>query len=294
MAARSDVPPPGQVDLLLGLIENHPRSPLSTQLPRMLRTPPEFERAAKKWLEVAERDRGDATVLGHAGSFLTGMVLDTTYRDRGEALLKKARSLEPEQARWALALGSLYEMDMVRFGPVPDPGKEAVARNALGEFEAGLRLTPEAERAKLRPEGRHIYQHLADAALASGEMAKAGAYAEKLLACVTPEQDRWNYGNAVYDAHTILGRVALGRGDVRGAERHLLEAGRTPGSPQLNSFGPNLILADQLLERGSSEVVLEFLDLCGKFWSSGERELAQWSQEIRDGKEPDFGRKSRP
>jgi hypothetical protein len=293
LAARNQAASPANVDLLLGLIENHPKNPLSSELPRMLGTPPEFDQAAKKWLEVVKEHENDATVLGNAGSFLTGTILNTTYRDQGEALLRKARSLEPEAARWALALGSLYEMDMVRFGPVPDPGKKTAARNALEQFEAGLTLVPEAERAKLRPEGRHIYQHIAVTALACDDLAKAGVNAEKMLAFVTPEQDSWNYGNAVYDAHTILGRVALSKNDVAGAERHLLESGRTPGSPQLNSFGPNMVLADQLLERGSSKAVLEFLDLCGKFWSLGKDRLAQWSQAIQDGKEPDFGGQSR-
>ena len=216
----------------------------------MLANRPQYDEAARTWLAVAKGHEDDAAVLGNAGAFLTGAILNTTYRDRGEALLKRARSLEPDRARWALALGTLYEMDMVRFGPVPDPGRKAAARKALTEFEAGYRLTPEPERAKLRPEGRHLYEHMAVTAMACEDLAKAGEYAEKLLATARPEKDDWNYGNAVFEAHTILGRVALSRDDIRGAERHLLESGRTPGSPQLNSFGPNMILADRLLERG--------------------------------------------
>ena len=183
---------------------------------------------------------------------------------------------------------------MVRSGPSPDPGRTTAAQNALKEFEAGYQLTPEPQRAKLRPEGRHIYEHIAVTAMACENLAKAGEYAEKLLATVKPDQDSWNYGNAIFEAHTLLGRVALSKNDVQGAERHLLESGRTPGSPQLNSFGPNMILADQLLERGASKTVLEFFDLCGKFWTLGKERLDQWSQEIRDGKKPDFGRQSRP
>ena len=135
---------------------------------------------------------------------------------------------------------------------------------------------------------------MAVTAVACEDLAKAGEYAEKLLGTARPERDDWNYGNAVFEAHTILGRVALSKDDLRGAERHLLESGRTPGSPQLNSFGPNMILADRLLERGADRTVLEFLDLCGKFWASGKDRLARWSQDIRGGKRPEFGPQSRP
>lgn len=127
-----------------------------------------------------------------------------------------------------------------------------------------------------------------------GDLAKAGEHAERLLATVNPQQDSWNYGNAIFEAHTILGRVALRRNDVKAACRHLLDSERTPGSPQLNSFGPNMILADQLLERGEDKTVLEFLNLCGVFWLSGKDRLDRWLQDVRDGRKPDFGRQSRP
>ena len=280
------------IDLQLGQIENHPTSSLSAELPRIYLTGPLYDEAAKTWLGVVKAHENDASVLGNAGLFLTGAIFQTTYRDHGETLLKKARSLEPTRPRWALALGTLYEMDGLRAGPVS--ARTTAARNALAEFEEGYRLTPEADRAKLGPEGRHIFQHMADAAMILGDLAKAGEHAEKLLATVNPQQDSWNYGNAIFEAHTILGRVALRRNDVKAACRHLIDSGRTPGSPQLNSFGPNMILADQLQERGEDKTGLEFLQLCGVFWLSGKDRLERWLQDVRDGRKPDFGRQSRP
>jgi hypothetical protein len=59
------------------------------------------------------------------------------------------------------------------------------------------------------------------------------------------------------------------------------------GSPQLNSFGPNFLLADELLEAGAPSV-LEFLDLCRSFWSYGAKALDAWQVQIRVGQRPDF------
>lgn len=274
--------------LLMGLIEHHPRSALSSDLTKMFLNGPQFDEAAKLWIKMAEGHEDDPRVKGNAGIFLTGDIFTTTYRVRGEDYLKAARLLDPTEPRWALGLGLLYQMDELRDGP--DAARNS-ARKALEAFESAYRLTSEDHRAGLRPEGQHIYQHLAKAAMTAGESEKAENYAEALLEVADPEEDSWNYGNAVFDAHTILGRVALERGDIDEAGRHLLDSGRTPGSPQLNSFGPSMILAEGLLERGETEAVQEFLDLCGRFWGSGE--VDRWSQDIREGRKPDFGMKGR-
>ena len=73
-------------------------------------------------------------------------------------------------------------------------------------------------------------------ALAKGETDKAKTYAETLLKQAESFRDDWNYGNAVHVANLVLGHIALDSGDVDEAKRFLLEAGKTPGSPQLNTF----------------------------------------------------------
>ncbi len=96
----------------------------------------------------------------------------------------------------------------------------------------------------------------------------------------------WNYGNAVHAGHSVLGLVALRNGDVSRAREQLLEAGKTPGSGQLNSFGPNMILASELLKKGESDVVLQYFDLCRKFWKMGGAQLDSWSETVRKGGKP--------
>lgn len=114
-------------------------------------------------------------------------------------------------------------------------------------------------------------------------------HAEEALRLANGYQDDWNYGNAIHKANLALGRVALRENDLDGATRFLLRAGATPGSPQLNTFGPNMLLAKELFERGETGVLLEYFQLCGRFWEEHGEELSGWSQQVRQNVQPDFG-----
>lgn len=98
-----------------------------------------------------------------------------------------------------------------------------------------------------------------------------------------------NAGNALHDGYMVRGLVTLRNGNVQGAARDLIEAGKTSGSPQLNSFGPNMTLASGLLEKGERDAVVEYLTLCRKFWTMGSSKLDTWIATIRSGGKPDFG-----
>ena len=99
----------------------------------------------------------------------------------------------------------------------------------------------------------------------------------------------WNYGNAIHKLNIVEGRIALQKGDIKEAKKHLILAGKTNGSPQLNSFGPNMSLAKELLERKQSEVVIEYFDLCKRFWESDLSKLEEWKETVQEGEIPDFG-----
>ena len=161
-----------------------------------------------------------------------------------------------------------------------------VVIGALGAAAAGggyWYITAEARRYHFEL-GREAKQ-----AVQAGDLARAEASARELLEMASTRSRDWNYGNALHHAHLVLGRVALGRGDVAGARRHLLQAGRTPGSPQLNSFGPSMALARELLRKGARKPVLEYLELCGSFWEPGKEKLARWKGAVASGAVPDFG-----
>ncbi len=102
-------------------------------------------------------------------------------------------------------------------------------------------------------------------------------------------QKDWNYGNAIQDGNLVLGRIALKEGKVDEARQRLLEAGKSRGSPQMNSFGPNMSLARDLLEKGERETVLQYFDLCRKFWEMGQSKLDRWTEDVKADRMPEFG-----
>jgi hypothetical protein len=111
----------------------------------------------------------------------------------------------------------------------------------------------------------------------------------RLLLASTRAPDDFDTGNRIHEANILMGRSALHRGRLEAARSYLLAAGRTPGSPQLNSFGPSMRLAKEMLEAGERETVLEYLALCGSFWKSGRGRLDDWSLDIKEGRSPNFG-----
>ncbi len=131
-----------------------------------------------------------------------------------------------------------------------------------------------------------ISQEVSLASLEAGlDLAVIKSNAESALASNTDTQS-CHYGNTIYDQHSLLGRIAVREGNIEEAKKQLLAAGRTPGSPQLNSYGPDFILARELAEKGEFDTVLEFLDLVERFWAKG-KQLEEWRKQLRAGQVPD-------
>lgn len=122
----------------------------------------------------------------------------------------------------------------------------------------------------------------------AGLLDNAEKSAEELLETSLRYRDSWNYGNAVHKAHIALGRLALRRGDIPNAIEELLLAGQTPGSPQLDSFGPEMILAFELLKVGEIDAVLDYFTLCERFWEMGDERLSAWRKVVESGEIPRF------
>ena len=134
--------------------------------------------------------------------------------------------------------------------------------------------------------------NLAKAAFEAREVEVARNYATELLnAAVSEDLPEFfrNDGDAVHQGNRILGTIALQSGDINQARQRLVASACVSGSAVLSSFGPNMSLAKELLERGERDVVLEFFGLCAKFWEHGSSNLAEWSRQVRAGEIPAFG-----
>lgn len=57
----------------------------------------------------------------------------------------------------------------------------------------------------------------------------------------------------------------------------------------MDSFGPNMTLAKDLLEKGEKKVVLDYFELCRKFWEARFSKLDAWKSDVEAGRMPDFG-----
>ena len=165
----------------------------------------------------------------------------------------------------------------------PTPDKKPIASQLVAAQEKVINTLPTAE------DKFHMTTEIAPLAFVAGDHIKAGMYAKDLLIQAESMKDDWDYGNAVHTANLVLGRIALAAGDIDEAKRLLLLAGKTPGSPQLESFGPDMLFAKELLEKGEKDVVIQYFTLCSAFWKMDDGKLAQWKTEVQDNEIPDFG-----
>ena len=122
----------------------------------------------------------------------------------------------------------------------------------------------------------------------AGRIEDARKYATELLTLAPDYESNWNYGNAIQDGNLVLGRIAVREGRLEEAKQYLLAAGKSKGSPQMDSFGPNMSLAKDLLEKGERDTVLQYFELCRKFWTMDYGKLDDWRQEVKAGKIPGF------
>lgn len=168
--------------------------------------------------------------------------------------------------------------------------------HSLFRFEL-IPTTPEQRyRAALRqmtrtPTPEMRFQTLGTAAKYAFELKQAedaAKHAEELLSLAAQFKDDSGYGTAIHDGNIVLGRIALQKGDLAEAKSRLLVAGQGPGSAAMVAYGPDFLLAKELLERGERNAVLEYLRHVASFWKPEDGRLDRWVEEIQSGKTPDL------
>jgi len=234
-----------------------------------------YTKSENLWLSHVKTHKADTKILENAANFFI-----IYNKDMAEQILKKAQAIEPKNPKWSEQLGHLYSLSG---NNNRTQSKKVKATKSLKELENAYSNTPEKQKRF------YLLDSLAKAAYEADDLNKAKFYANDLLNLASQYRKDWNYGNAIHHGNLILGRIALKTGDVDNAKKYLIEAGKTPGSPQLNSFGPNMALAKELLENGESDSVLKFLEQCEHFWEMKEDRLKKWRSDIQNKVVPDFG-----
>ncbi len=262
----------------LWVINHWPASPAAglpyVQIVKQL-DPSHYAEARTAWLDQMAKHPGNARIFGNAAAFL-----QLGDPKEAEKYLRHARALDPSNTEWSQRLGQFLTLQTLRG---PNPLFPNASQEALQAYEDSIKGL----------DGEMLFYRLTDlpkAALNAGEDGKARAYAEQLLALAPGFRANCNYGNAIYTGNCVLGSIALQKGDPASAATFLLAAGGTPGSPQLNSFGPDFSLAQKLLDAGKRETVVTFLDQVARFWKGHETTLGEWQAAIRQGGTPKLGR----
>lgn len=231
-----------------------------------------YEQAKEAWLRIVHESPEKLSVIRNASAFF--LLHD---RKISEELLLKGQALDGKDPTWSASLGQLYSLELMSLPG--GPSRKAAADKAFQQYKLAYDLSDAMERDPL-------LASLAKAAFAAGLNDDAKTFATKMLEDNT---EGWNQGNRIHQGNLILGQIALSDGNVDEAKSRLLLAGKTTGSPQLNSFGPNMLLAKELLERGETEVVLEYFELCKEFWASPNRKLEEWADDVKSNCIPQFG-----
>ena len=236
-----------------------------------------FSKVKDAWMTQLERNPENVTMLGNAANFLA-----LIERESAIKLLQRAQSLDPSNPKWAMELGQKYVHEGLFESRLGSP--EAVMQasgKAFAQFEQAYALEDEWGRGALLSD-------LAKTAFAADQLTNARKYAEIALQVASSDGD---YGNRIHHGNLVLGRIALREDNINEARNRLIAAGKTPGSPTLDSFGPNMALAKELLEKGERAIVLEYFRLCSKFWASEQAkdQLDKWTVLVNGGRIPEFG-----
>lgn len=267
---------------VLWIIEHHPDSDVAgnpwVDLDPTLDGEVYYE-AKRLWLQQVKKHDENTKVLGNAANFFLH-----NDEELSEMYLKEAQTLEPNNAVWAERLGFLYMLEG-RYGKPPDAAKEMMQK-ALEQYEKAASFTYVArDRASLLSD-------LAETAFGADDMEKAEAYALELLEKAGTKEGPWDYGSAVHTGNIILGRIALKKGDINEAEAFLLNAIAIPESDVFDHYYLDFTLARDLWRKGEKDTVIEYLELCRKFWE--DPILERWIKMVKADIEPDFSHRWLP
>lgn len=104
-----------------------------------------------------------------------------------------------------------------------------------------------------------------------------------------PKNELYIFG--LHDSHITIGRLFLRDGNLEKAKEALTQSLRVPTTPALQTLGPRMTLAADLLAQKEKQAVMNYLDQAEKIWTQNDtakKKISIWRQEIAAGKIPLF------
>ncbi|HVH44036.1 MAG TPA: hypothetical protein VM925_16915 [Labilithrix sp.] len=232
--------------------------------------PEGHEATRRAWVAAAAKPDADIRALENAASFL-----GFNRPEQAEPLFRRAAAMDPENEHWRTCIARTLTK-RAQWADDPDE-RLRYARAAVEELEGALTLAHE----DWKELGVRI--DLTNAAVLAEDWNRVRETAARVLVDNETCKRTFQYGNAIHWANIALGWAALAHDELAAASEYLVRAGKTPGSPQLNSFGPDRDLARALLERDERIAVLAYLGDCARFWAGNEGLLDGWRTAIERG-----------
>jgi hypothetical protein len=208
----------------------------------------------QQWAALWERVNENPWYLGGLG------------REAGSAIVVAAVRTRPNGYLWAAMAGTICSVDAPTRMALTGSARLqefGAARTCFERIDAALPVAPASP--ELDYVRSSLILSLAEVLLEAGELGPADS-----LAALELERGigraASSAGDIEYRMNQVRGRVALRRGRRHEAIEFLQRAGETRGSPVLVSFGPQLVLARELLEAAEVAPVRQFLSTLHRFW----------------------------
>lgn len=255
-------------------LQHHPADPvLATPYGILhgLDPSPEHAAALARWDALSGAEDPPDQVLANAAAW---QVLSDP--DAALGLYDRLQRRDPANPEWHRQEGHLHMLEVDPADGLDDADREAAGYALEAQRRALLLVSPEGRPGLLG-------EAMKSAGLV-GDWEQAEDWARELLSTA---RDDLNGGHARFDGHQGLGLARLHAGDLEGAVAELLQLkDLAPGAVQ-QSFGPPMLLAAELLERGETGAVLAYLATVETYWEP--ETIAGWRAVIESGGIPDFG-----
>ena len=188
-------------------IENYPESDTagshSARIDAIM-NPQGFVKGMDLWEKAMQANPSSVPVLVNASRYF--MFPD---KAKSEALLKQAQEMEPNNVDLMTKLAHLYSLSVI--SERTKDGCREVSKKSLELFEKAILLESDS------PNRTNLVVSAAKTAFDAGELEKAWQFAEQLLKF----DDK---GDSLHIGNTILGRLAIKKGDLDSACKYLSES----------------------------------------------------------------------